>query len=276
MLCERIDLYEYFGIEKPVGGAGYVDVYCHAVSKETDINRKRPAMLVLPGGGYSFVSDREAEPIALEYLHSGFNAFVLTYSIAPICYPVQLREAAMAMIFIRENAEKYHVITNQVSAVGFSAGGHLCGCLGTMFDDKAVADLRNASMIRPDAVVLAYPVSIYRNDALLCHVPSFKNVSGNDEAIMKYLSLEDRVEEKSSPAFIWHTADDDCVPCFGSLTLAQKYLEKKVPFELHVFRSGSHGLSVCSEETNMVNPEVREWIGLSLNFLKSIGFKIYN
>lgn len=276
MLCERIDLYEYFGLERPVDGAGYLDVYCHAVSKEMDINRKRPAMLVLPGGGYAFVSAREAEPVAIEYLHRGFNAFVLNYSIAPVSYPVQLREAAMSMIFIRENAEKYHILADQVAAIGFSAGAHLCGCLGTMFEEGAVKDLRNAAMIKPNAVILSYPVSIYRDDNSLSHVFSFECVGGKDKATMEYLSLENRVKADSSPAFIWHTVDDNCVPSYGTLVLAQKYLAEKVPFELHMFRSGVHGLSICSEETNMVNADVQPWIGMSVTFLKALGFKIFN
>lgn len=276
MLCERIDLYEYFGLERPVDGAGYLDVYCHAVSKEMDINRKRPAMLVLPGGGYAFVSDREAEPVALEYLHSGFNAFVLYYSVAPAGYPVQLREAAMSMIFIRENAEKYHVSADQVAAIGFSAGAHLCGCLGTMFAEDCLKDLRDGEMIKPNAVILSYPVSIYRDDNSLSHAFSFECVGGKNKATMEYLSLENRIKSDSSPAFIWHTVDDNCVPSYGTLVLAQKYLAEKVPFELHMFRSGIHGLSVCSEETNWVNTDVRPWIGMSVTFLKALGFKIFN
>jgi len=277
MYCDKIDLYDYFNVEKPLGCNGALYIICHTPSKEMDISRTRPAMLVIPGGGYAMVSDREAEPVATEYYHRGFNAFVLYYSVAPLSFPVQIREAAMAMRFIRDNAEKYHVKADQVAAIGFSAGGHLCGCLGNMFDCKEVADIGCAETIRPNAVVLAYPVMIYRaGDDTKCHQYSFECVGAKNAKTMEYLSLENHVKGNSSPAFIWHTVDDNCVPVYGSLVMGQKYLEAKVPFEMHLFRSGPHGLSVCTEETNMVSDDVRPWIELSVNWLKATGFKIYN
>lgn len=275
MVCETVDLYGYFNEKRPENGAGYLEICCHNISKETGLDRVRPAMLVIPGGAYAMVSDREGEPVAIEYLRHGFNTFVLKYTCKPATYPTQLREAAMAMIFIRENAEKYHIDPAQVAAIGFSAGGHLCGCLGTMFDSADIK-LRNLSFVRPDAVILAYPVFIYRNDDTLSHVGSFENVSGNDEKVMKYLSLENHITANSSPAFIWHTVDDNCVPVYGSLVAAQKYLSEKVPFEMHLFRSGQHGLAVCSEETNVVKNDVRPWIELSVTWLKAIGFNMYS
>ena len=276
MYCEKIDLYEYFKIEKPLGADGTLSVCCHGLSKETGLDRKRPAMLVIPGGAYVMVSDREDEPVAVEYFRHGFNTFSLRYSVAPCTYPTQLREAAMAMIFIRENAEKYGVMKDWVAAIGFSAGGHLCGCLGNMFDCEAVSDLRHSEYIRPEAVILSYPVLIYSEDHSKCHFGSFDNVSGHDERLMKYLSLDKHVKTNSSPAFIWHTVDDEGVPVYGSLVTAQCYLEKKVPFEMHLFRSAFHGASICTEEVYTVYPDVRPWVELSVTWLKGTGFKIYS
>ena len=121
-----IDLYAYFGLDKPEAGRGLLTCYELAVTPEISLERKSPAILIMPGGGYQGVSDREAEPVALTYTAAGYHAFVLRYSTAPAGFPTQLREAAMAMIYIRENADALHVRSDRVAALGFSAGGHLC------------------------------------------------------------------------------------------------------------------------------------------------------
>lgn len=276
MIVETIDLYGYFNFPRSSKTGGYLDVMCHSPSNEIGIDRLRPAMLVLPGGAYVFCSEREGEPIALEYIRHGFNAFVLRYSLAPdFIYPTQLREAAMAMIFIRENAAKYNVDVNNVAAVGFSAGGHLCGCLGTMFAAKELSDLGRTHLIRPDAVILSYPVSVYA-DQTRSHVQSFKNVTGDNEQLSEKLSLEKCICANSSPAFIWHTVADDCVPVYGSIVLATAYDKNKVPFELHLFEQGCHGLATCTKEVNTVNESASKWIELSINWLKVRGFTIYS
>ena len=96
---------------------------------------------MIPGGGYCHVSGREAEPVALRFVAAGYSAFILRYSVFPCRFPTQLREAAMAMRYIRENAEKFGICKDMVAATGFSAGGHLCGMLGMLFDCPEVADI---------------------------------------------------------------------------------------------------------------------------------------
>ena len=277
MIVEQIDLYAYFNLKRPANARGYLTVYALDNNEEIGFNRQRSAILVIPGGGYGYVSYREGESVAIAYLQHGINAFVLNYSIAPHChYPTQLREAAMSMIFIRENAKKYHVDPETVAAIGFSAGGHLCGCLGTMFNSSVLEDLRNCDFVRPTAVILSYPVTIYGTEET-SHLGSFKNVTNNNTEInAEYLSLEKRVTKFASPAFIWHTVNDDVVPVIGSITMAQKYNEYKIPFELHLFEKGQHGLSVATKEVNSVNENVAEWLRLSVNWLKTRGFIIYS
>ena len=160
MIYKTIDLYKEFGVERGDNKAGYLTVYANENSHEINESRKYPCMLVMPGGAYLYVSDREKEPIALRYFAAGYNAYVLNYSVEPSRYPTQLIEAAMAMAYIRRNAEELHNDSAHVAAIGFSAGGHLCGCLGTMFNCPEVSDLRNSDLIRPTAVVLSYPVTI--------------------------------------------------------------------------------------------------------------------
>ena len=276
MIVEQIDLYKYFKLPRPEGGRGYLTVYAITNSPELDLKRRRPAMLVIPGGAYAFVSDREAEPVALAYTAHGFCTFVLNYSIAPACiFPHSLREAAMAMIFIRENAKKYCVDVDSVAAVGFSAGGHLCGCLGTLYNCEELSDLPNGDLIRPSAVILSYPVSV-SFDPSVSHMGSFNNLTNNNPELTARLSLEKCVNSFSSPAFIWHTEEDNCVPVEGSLYLALAYKKNKVPFCLHIFEKGQHGISIATDEVNTPNYCAKQWVSLSVDWLKDRGFKIFS
>ena len=274
MFYETVDLYEYFSVPREGKTGGLLTVY--ARNKYKEIKEKiRPAMLVLPGGGYGFVSEREAEPIAVRFMLAGYAAFVLNYTIhAP--FPTPLIEAAMAMAFIRENAEKYGADREHAGGVGFWAGGHLTGMLATMFADERVKKAlgKRASLARPDAVVLSYPVI---TTGEFTHGGTAETISGGDAALRKALSVEERVTEESSPAFIWHTAEDNAVPVENSLLLANAYRKKGVPFELHVFAKGWHGLSEVGVEVfdDEPAPEIARnaaWFDLALSFLKTRGF----
>ncbi|MBR3865059.1 MAG: alpha/beta hydrolase [Clostridia bacterium] len=276
MIHEKIDLYEYLNLQKPNGAKGYLTVYCIDQPTEIDTNRTRSAMLIIPGGGYTFVSAREGESVALAYLNHGINCFILDYSVYPNCYyPTQIREASMAMIFIRENCKKYHIDPETVGAVGFSAGGHLCGCLGNMFASEVLADLRNSDFIRPSAVVLSYPVTNYDIPSRT-HIGSFNALSYNNDELAKTLSLCDMVNKKSSPAFIWHTVTDAAVPVCGSIELARVYNEMQIPLEVHLFAQGPHGTSVATKEVGSDFPKLAGWVNLSVNWLEGVGFKIFS
>jgi acetyl esterase/lipase len=279
MITERIDVYQYFGLQRKEGASGYLNTYIHALSKEYNEFRIRPAMVICPGGGYGFRSDRENEPIALKFMVEGFNSFTLEYSIEPFGYPTQLVECAMAVAYIKENAEKLSVDKDHVSVVGFSAGGHLAGSLATLFKDKFVVEYLKdkAELARPDAVILSYPVITTKKET---HGGTARVVSNGKQDIREYMSLEDRVTKDSVPAFIWATVDDGCVPCENSLMMASAYKKNGVPFELHIFESGVHGLSLCTRETartdddELINAPVEKWFKMSMTWLKNRGFKI--
>ena len=270
MLCEKIDLYQYFGLKRKDGEEGYLNVYLPEAPEYP--TRVRPAMLVIAGGGYGYVSPREKECVALAYVAQGFAAFTLEYSVAPVKFPAQLIEGAMALTYIRENAGELAVKPDKVAVVGFSAGGHLTGMLGTLFDRAEVkaALKEKAALVRPDAVILSYPVITGGEKA---HKGSFYNLCGEKNVkLQEELSLENCVNANSSPAFIWATVDDDCVPSENSLYMALAYKAAGVPFELHIFESGVHGLSLATEETGWVNIPAQKWLNLSLTWLKSRGF----
>ena len=278
MVITTVNLYDYFGVEKPEGlsTGGVLTCYLHEISDEYCVNKVRPAMLVIPGGGYGFCSDRENEPIALEFLSKGFNAFTLIYSIkgnSDLEYPYQLLEGCMAIAYIRENAEKFSVNAQKICSIGFSAGGHLCAMLATLTGEQVVKDFlkEKASLCRPDAVILSYPVITGGEYA---HRGSFKNLCGEREDLFESLSLEKRVNKDSVPAFIWSTDEDVSVPCENSLKMALAYRKAKVPMELHVFANGQHGLSLATSEVNTPVPSVAVWVDLAITWLTNRGFVI--
>ncbi len=270
MKLERVDLYEYFGVQRGEKTNGFLNTYVLGDCNYC-MGIKRPAMLVLPGGGYGQITKREAEPIAVAYNNEGFNCYVLEYSCAPIRYPAQLIESAMAMAYIRENAGADCTDAEHVCAIGFSAGGHLCSSLGTLFDEKIVKDVLGDRHVRPDGIILSYAV-ISAGEAI--HQGSFDNLCGDNKELIKTLSLEERVSEKSSPAFIWTTYEDDCVKFENSVLMALAYGKHKIPVELHLFEHGWHGLSLGTDGSVSKYPYVQAWFELSVKWLKERGFII--
>lgn len=275
MFYTTVDLYEYFRIPRGENAGGALTVYARSRNPENS-PRIRPAILIAAGGGYNYLSFREGEPVALKFLAEGYAVFLLNYTICTP-YPVPLIEAAMAMKYIRENAQTYAVDADRVCAAGFSAGGHLVGMLATMFGEKEVIERIGGGHVRPDAVILSYPVI---TTGMRTHGDTANTISGGDPVLAARLSLEKRVTKESSPAFIWHTSEDDCVAVENAFLMAQAYRAAGVPFELHIFEKGGHGLStsdieVCNERGCRGDVEaVRMWIPLALNFLKARGFEV--
>jgi len=276
MIQTSLNLYEHFGLPKVEGARG--QLLCWSVEKIAAVtqNRRRPAVLIIPGGGYTNVSLRESEPIALHFLVRGYAAFVLHYTCAPQGFPVSLREAAMAMRYIRENAEAFDVDPAMVAAIGFSAGGHLCGTLGTMFDCPEVADIGPGKLLRPDALGLCYPVAVSWGRT---HGGSFDCLCGDDESLRQRLSLDALVRSDMPPVFLWHTRSDETVPVRNSLILAQRIEEAGVDFAMHIYREGKHGLSTADEQAygvNQVPPiswDVPGWLEAEVRFFEEMGIK---
>jgi acetyl esterase/lipase len=282
MLCEnKIDLYKYFGLTRLEGGAGYLNSYILDNYPEHAGNRLRPAMLVFPGGGYWCRSQREEEVVALSYVSQGFQAFTVEYSVTRECpeakHPIMLIEAAMAVAYVRIHADKYNIDTNKIGVLGFSAGGHLAGSILTAFEDDAIktALKENSHYCRPDFGVLCYPVITLGKET---HQGTSDHVTGKDPDIIERLSLQNRVTENTPPTFIWTTAEDKAVPPVNSLLMAMSLSRNNVPFELHVYQKGVHGMSLAIEETAsktqpyFIVKENQEWFIKSVEFLKRNGF----
>lgn len=277
MKLEIVDIYQKFGLHRGSAAGGNLFAWIPDTPFSVSAHRKRPAVLILPGGGYSRTSEREAEPVALRFAAKGYAAFVLHYSCAPSGFPVSLREAALAMRYIRENAARFGVDPAMVAAIGFSAGGHLCGTLGTMYDCPEVADIAPGAVIRPDALGLCYPVAVSWGDT---HHESFENITAGDPALRQRLSLERLVRPDMPPVFLWHTRNDRSVPCRNSLILAQALEVHGVDFTMHIYHRGQHGLSTADEmvypagKVPAISPDVPGWLDGAIRFFNEIGLKI--
>lgn len=205
----------------------------------------RPAMLVVPGGGYGCVCHTtEGEPVAEKFAGLGFAVFILHYRVAPHRYPTPQKDIIRAMRMIRANAKKWNVIPDNIAACGFSAGGHLVASAGTMSDSINAdnGDSADAESGRPDAMVLCYPVTSFAKHG---HSGSGKNLLGEDyDALQGKFDLTKLVGKKTPPAFIWHTAEDQTVPVANSMRFANAMHKRKRPYELHVFPFGPHGMQL--------------------------------
>ena len=242
-------------------------------------NRVYPAIVVLPGGGYSSTSEREAEPVGIKFFGEGFNVFILDYTVKDYgkVFPNALRECACLIALIRKNAKEWLCDENKVSVIGFSAGGHLASSIATRFSDPVLGEYKDIA--RPNLAVLAYPVILSGKYA---HLGSFVSLTGTeDEEEHKIHDTNSYVTENTPPVFIFHTADDDVVPVQNTLVFAKALADNKVKFECHVYESGVHGLSLANEVTktttehdNQVNPRVEEWFRDCLRFMKANGMTI--
>ena len=206
----------------------------------------RPAVLILPGGGYHRTSEREAEPIAMEFLAMGYHAFVLHYSVKEdSLFPRPLDEAEACLRLIRENAEDWGVIPDKIAAIGFSAGGHLCAALGTLATERA------------NALLLVYPCTLPSISPILAHpIPD----------------VAAAVDENTPPAFIASTWEDNLVPIEHSLAFANAMDAKNRPCEVHLFLKGIHGLSLANDVTGkgepwLLNENFAKWMPLCKDFL---------
>jgi len=277
MDIRRVDLYRHFRLPCPEGARAVLDLWACDVPEQLGVRRRRPAVLILPGGAYRWTSPRESEPVALRFAVRGYVPFVLHYSCAPLHFPVSLRESAMAMRFIRENGEQYGADPRQAAALGFSAGGHLCATLGMLWDSPEVSDIAPARTLRPDALALCYPVVSAWGRT---HEESMANISGGDEEVRSRLSLERLVRPDMPPTFLWHTRNDASVPCRGTLLLAAALEEMGVDFALHIYRSGKHGLSTADAavypayDLPPVSWDVPGWVEAAARFFGECGFHI--
>jgi acetyl esterase/lipase len=277
-------------------------------SQEIKIKR-RPTVIICPGGGFLMTSDREAEPIAMKFAGEGYNTFVLRYTThfnkqnidfinlpkgnEDSKYPRPLFDLSKAILTVRKNADEWSVDTNKIFVCGFSAGGHLAASLGVHWNDDLLKDKFKveSELFKPNGLILGYPVLDYtlmeelkleKNDESL---NQFWEISNNalfgepnpSEEYLKKLSPVNYVSRNTPPTFMWHTASDGLVGVRNSLNFATELSKKEIPYELHIFENGGHGLSLCNEvtanEPAHINRNVEVWFDMVLTWLKKYSFK---
>ncbi len=244
----------------------------------------RKTVIVFPGGGYHFLSDREAEPIAFQFMAAGFNAFILRYSVGKQITPWAPQiEAALAVKYVRENAEKYNVDPSGIFVCGFSAGGHLAASISTLWNRPEITSHLGGApegIDRPDGSILCYPVITLVHGK---HKGSFVNLTGQPEPTPDSIgpfALQNSVDKKTPPAFLWHTFTDATVPVECSLLYADALTKQGIPFEMHIFPEGKHGLSLSTEFVNKGKkegcvPHVQCWIDLACKWVEDLETKPY-
>ena len=275
MIYQEILLKDYFEALKDSSNDPILHAYVAGNSIEINPDKRRPAIVICPGGGYEFTSDREAEPVALRFLAKGYQAFVLNYSVAPNRFPIQLLELSAAIAHIRRNVDKWGIDTNQIAVCGFSAGGHLTGTLANHWNEEFIQELLDIKQEenKPNKVILSYPVI---TSGEFAHRGSFENLLGKylTQEVLQQHSLENTVNENTPPTFLWHTANDDSVPVQNTLLFADALIKNKIPLEIHIYPEGIHGISLADESTahidnpGQINSHVSTWFDLAIEWLE--------
>lgn len=256
--------------------------------------KKRPAVLICPGGGYFNCSDREAEPIALRFAAMGYHAFVLRYSTyteggafpdiskpLPVkerdLHPAPMRDIGAAMRLICEHASDWLVDTDRIAVCGFSAGGHNAAMYATRWQEEGFP--------KPAAAILGYPLTdyVFKRDyesRQAGGVQMFFRASdtaflGTPEPTagqLEDVSPARHVTKNTPPTFLWATSADELVPVQHALLMATALANAGVPFEIHVFEKGKHGMGLAdqasAEALTDCNADAAGWAALAAKWLE--------
>lgn len=226
-------------------------------------------IIICPGGGYEFISEREGEPVAKAFRAKGWEAFVLNYSTGNNLCQTPLKELGAAVKEIKRNMQKYGINNKPIIVCGFSAGGHLAASLGVHWNDKNL--FSNNHDYKPDALILCYPVITAGEYA---HKDSISSLTEKEDS--GYFSLENHVTKDTPPTFIWHTISDETVSVQNTILFTQALIENNVFTEVHLYPYGSHGLSLATdavaepENSRFADDHIATWFEQSLQWLNII------
>lgn len=241
MIYKKIDLIKEYHLNTEVECNLYI--YEEDLSYEVNLNRKFLPLLIIPGGDYEFTSFREKEPVALKFLSEGFASFVLEYSCGEKAkFPIQLLEGYLALDYINKNKEELHIDISKLGLIGFSAGAHLNGLLSSSYLKEEFIEEYKLNIPKIAYSVYGYPVVNQYDEP---REQSFINLFKNEKLRMQSdLSLPKLINKNNPRAFIFSTVEDSVVPIKNTISLISAYKENAVPFEVHIFEHGEHGLSL--------------------------------
>lgn len=255
---------------------GFVPSFDAYILDKTD-DGPRPVVVICPGGAYYGVcANWEGERIAMSYISAGFHALVLNYTTESHGrFPRQIKELASTISYCRNMANDWQISSDKIAVCGFSAGGHLAASISTLWncDEIFTKEEIETENHKPNASILCYPV-ISSGD--FGHKDSFINLLGSsDESsdTWKLVSLENQVTASTPPAFLWHTFADSAVPVENSMLYASALRKKGIPFELHIYPKGEHGLSLASHgiaRSKSIFMRDYDWHKLSVDWLYEV------
>lgn len=235
---------------------------------------ERPLAIICPGGAFRFQSDREAQPIAMQFNAAGMHALVLHYQLVdgdtPV-YPLALQEMATTLNWLKSQKENHHIDLNKVVLIGFSAGSQIVANFNSIMLDPEQREkiFTDELTVEPAANILSYPVI-----DMTLGWPKDEDWAMKISPDIYYWQAQEHLTDHGKPTFIWQTVTDQAVPVMNSIIYAQKMDLLGIPYEMHLFGSGSHGLSMATyvtqnpgNEANL-NSNDAKWWELCLNWLK--------
>lgn len=240
-------------------------------------NPKLPCMVVIPGGGYTWCSRREADPIATRFLGMGYAVAILWYSVtnyqenAPALFPEPQLEALAVLSYLNKHANKLNIDKKQISVVGFSAGAHLAGTAGYLYNNQEfLLKIGVRKICKPKSIGLCYPVITMGEKT---HLGSKNNLIGSNQSLVDFMSIEKNVTKDYPATFIWTTDDDACVPSDNTRMMIEALNKAKVKCWSHIYPHGPHGLATADLQTNCkenCDSEIAQWFEQYDAFIKSI------
>ncbi|HEM3707229.1 TPA: alpha/beta hydrolase [Streptococcus suis] len=283
--------------------SAYLEVYSLDSEISYGVHKKRPAMIICPGGAYLISAVKEGEAVASQFLAKGYSCFVLRYSTfltsresmenekpaidEEAYYPKQILELMETIHLIHQNSEKWNIDTENIFAIGFSAGGHIVGTVATRWNDELFTQqlsfIPSETELKLTGCILCYPMlegpllkhpnENLRKQSNLMELCLYGHLKPTQQE-MRELELHRYVSNDTSPIFAWHTTGDDVTSTKVTTKFIEKLQDKNIEVEFHMFSGGQHGLSIANslyaKTPQENNKRISVWVDLACNWLDYI------
>ncbi|EPC4574847.1 TPA: alpha/beta hydrolase [Klebsiella variicola subsp. variicola] len=289
-----------------INDTSYFTTYLLESKISMNTYKKRPALIVCPGGAYLFKATKEGESVAIEFLSRGYNTFILNYSTlfpdresfemrsgenSDILYPKQVIELLEVINIVKKNSDEWGIDKDKIFILGFSAGGHVAGSVAVHWNNNAMLQyltfIPENEELKPSGVILCYPML---NGDILKYIQTDerKEISNQHSYIKKVigglensqdhkmhgLDLSQFITSETPPIFLWHTTEDRITRAEDTTLFVSRLLKEGVPCEYHLFMKGKHGMGLCNsvaaKNSSDINESCSYWINLADNWMRGI------